>query len=225
MDILMQRYGLTAEDFEKRLLSQIARRITTYKARFVLKKKKMGEYNDLQPSSSSNNNDNNDDELSSANMRNNSIDYTKHQEISSAATSPNAIKNENNISNTKNENGDNNNNNDTSNLMEGVLDKSSSHRYQPKKLPNVNKWNKPDQITHSDVSLVGLDEPNDGGNSNVHPTLAEVDAQEARETAQLAIDKINSYKRSIDDKNSSGHNDSSRNVVDENLINDMDSRR
>ncbi|CAI4044631.1 DNA-binding protein ABF1 SKDI_11G1040 [Saccharomyces kudriavzevii IFO 1802] len=230
LDILMQRYGLTAEDFEKRLLSQIARRITTYKARFVLKKKKMGEYNDLQPSSSSNNNNNNnnnnDDELSNANMRNNSIDYTKHQEISSAGVSSNTTKNENDINNNKNDNtnvNSNNSSNDTSNLMEGVLDKTSSHRYQPKKLPNVNKWNKPDQITHSDVSMVGLDEPNEGGNENVHPTLAEVDAQEARETAQLAIDKIKSYKRSIDDKNRDGYHNSSRNVVDENLINDMDS--
>ncbi|CAI4034655.1 hypothetical protein SMKI_11G1030 [Saccharomyces mikatae IFO 1815] len=226
LDILMQRYGLTAEDFEKRLLSQIARRITTYKARFVLKKKKMGEYNDLQPSSSSNNNNGADDELSNTNMRNNSISYTKHQEISSTGSSSSAIKNENNMTNNKNddnENNSNNNNNDASNLIEGVLDKTPSHRYQTKKMPNVNKWNKPDQITHSDVSMVGLDESNDGADENVHPTLAEVDAQEARETAQLAIDKINSYKRSIDDKNDDDHNNSSRNVVDENLINDMDS--
>ncbi|CAI4528364.1 BDN_1c_G0022090.mRNA.1.CDS.1 [Saccharomyces cerevisiae] len=223
LDILMQRYGLTAEDFEKRLLSQIARRITTYKARFVLKKKKMGEYNDLQPSSSSNNNNNNDGELSGTNLRSNSIDYAKHQEISSAGTSSNTTKNVNNNKNDSNDDNNGNNNNDASNLMESVLDKTSSHRYQPKKMPSVNKWSKPDQITHSDVSMVGLDESNDGGNENVHPTLAEVDAQEARETAQLAIDKINSYKRSIDDKNGDGHNNSSRNVVDENLINDMDS--
>ncbi|CAR22507.1 DNA-binding protein ABF1 [Lachancea thermotolerans CBS 6340] len=44
LDILKERYGLTDQDLDKKLLSHIARRITTYKARFVLKKKKNGTY-------------------------------------------------------------------------------------------------------------------------------------------------------------------------------------
>ncbi|SCU94678.1 LADA_0G10264g1_1 [Lachancea dasiensis] len=44
LDILKERYGLTDHDLDKKLLSHIARRITTYKARFVLKKKKNGTY-------------------------------------------------------------------------------------------------------------------------------------------------------------------------------------
>lgn len=44
LDILKERYGLTDADLDKKLLSHIARRITTYKARFVLKKKKAGTY-------------------------------------------------------------------------------------------------------------------------------------------------------------------------------------
>ena len=44
LDILKERYGLTDAEIDKKLLSQISRRVTTYKARFVLKKKKNGEY-------------------------------------------------------------------------------------------------------------------------------------------------------------------------------------
>lgn len=44
LDILKERYGLSDADIDKKLLSQISRRVTTYKARFVLKKKKNGEY-------------------------------------------------------------------------------------------------------------------------------------------------------------------------------------
>lgn len=44
LDILKERYGLSDADLDKKLLSHIARRITTYKARFVLKKKKAGTY-------------------------------------------------------------------------------------------------------------------------------------------------------------------------------------
>ncbi|CEP60939.1 DNA-binding protein ABF1 LALA0_S02e03114g [Lachancea lanzarotensis] len=44
LDILKERYGLSDHDLDKKLLSHIARRITTYKARFVLKKKKNGTY-------------------------------------------------------------------------------------------------------------------------------------------------------------------------------------
>lgn len=44
LDILKDRYGLTESEIDKKLLSQISRRVTTYKARFVLKKKKNGEY-------------------------------------------------------------------------------------------------------------------------------------------------------------------------------------
>lgn len=44
LDILKERYGLTDADIDKKLLSHISRRVTTYKARFVLKKKKNGEY-------------------------------------------------------------------------------------------------------------------------------------------------------------------------------------
>ena len=52
LDILKERYGLSDQDLDKKLLSHIARRITTYKARFVLKKKKNGTYG-LSPSSMS----------------------------------------------------------------------------------------------------------------------------------------------------------------------------
>ncbi|QLQ78139.1 hypothetical protein HG537_0A03860 [Torulaspora globosa] len=44
LDILKERYGLTEAEIDKKLLSHISRRVTTYKARFVLKKKKNGEY-------------------------------------------------------------------------------------------------------------------------------------------------------------------------------------
>lgn len=44
LDILKERYGLTDAEIDKKLLSQISRRVTTYKARFVLKKKKNGDY-------------------------------------------------------------------------------------------------------------------------------------------------------------------------------------
>lgn len=44
LDILKERYGLTDAEIDKKLLSHISRRVTTYKARFVLKKKKNGEY-------------------------------------------------------------------------------------------------------------------------------------------------------------------------------------
>ncbi|CCH62788.1 hypothetical protein TBLA_0I01280 [Henningerozyma blattae CBS 6284] len=44
LDILRQRYGLTIHDLDKKLISSISRKVTTYKARFVLKKKKSGEY-------------------------------------------------------------------------------------------------------------------------------------------------------------------------------------
>lgn len=44
LDILKERYGLAESEVDKKLLSQISRRVTTYKARFVLKKKKSGEY-------------------------------------------------------------------------------------------------------------------------------------------------------------------------------------
>ncbi|QLG72613.1 hypothetical protein HG535_0D03210 [Zygotorulaspora mrakii] len=44
LDILKERYGLTDADIDKKLLSHISRRVTTYKARFVLKKKKNGDY-------------------------------------------------------------------------------------------------------------------------------------------------------------------------------------
>lgn len=44
LDILKERYGLTDSEIDKKLLSHISRRVTTYKARFVLKKKKNGEY-------------------------------------------------------------------------------------------------------------------------------------------------------------------------------------
>lgn len=53
-DILKQRYSLTENDLDKKLISQISRRVTTYKARFVLKKKKIGQYG--IPSGGSNNN-------------------------------------------------------------------------------------------------------------------------------------------------------------------------
>lgn len=48
-DILKQRYGLTEDDLDKKLVSSISRRVTTYKARFVLKKKKKGEYGKPYP--------------------------------------------------------------------------------------------------------------------------------------------------------------------------------
>lgn len=44
LDILKERYGLADSEIDKKLLSHISRRVTTYKARFVLKKKKSGEY-------------------------------------------------------------------------------------------------------------------------------------------------------------------------------------
>lgn len=44
LDIIKQRYGLTEAEMDKKMLSNIARRVTTYKARFVLKRKKDGVY-------------------------------------------------------------------------------------------------------------------------------------------------------------------------------------
>ncbi|CDO94467.1 unnamed protein product [Kluyveromyces dobzhanskii CBS 2104] len=44
LDIIKQRYGLTETEMDKKMLSNIARRVTTYKARFVLKRKKDGVY-------------------------------------------------------------------------------------------------------------------------------------------------------------------------------------
>ncbi|AGO10405.1 AaceriABL051Wp [[Ashbya] aceris (nom. inval.)] len=44
LEIIKERYGLTDQELDKKLLAQIARRITTYKARFVLKRKKQGPY-------------------------------------------------------------------------------------------------------------------------------------------------------------------------------------
>lgn len=44
LDILKERYGLTDAEIDKKLLSHISRRVTTYKARFVLKKKRNGNY-------------------------------------------------------------------------------------------------------------------------------------------------------------------------------------
>lgn len=49
LDILKHRYHLGPEDITKKFISLISRRVTTYKARFVLKKKKMGEYRDIDP--------------------------------------------------------------------------------------------------------------------------------------------------------------------------------
>ncbi|CCD26402.1 uncharacterized protein NDAI_0H02280 [Naumovozyma dairenensis CBS 421] len=45
VDIIKARYGLAHEYFTKRYCSLIARRVTTYKARFVLKMKRNGTYN------------------------------------------------------------------------------------------------------------------------------------------------------------------------------------
>lgn len=42
LDIIKARYDLLDSDITKKFLSQIARRVTTYKARFVLRKKKYG---------------------------------------------------------------------------------------------------------------------------------------------------------------------------------------
>ncbi|KAH7584937.1 ARS-binding factor 1 [Nakaseomyces glabratus] len=42
LDIIKARYDLMDSDITKKFLSQIARRVTTYKARFVLRKKKYG---------------------------------------------------------------------------------------------------------------------------------------------------------------------------------------
>lgn len=44
IDIIKQRYGLTDNELDKKMLGHIARRVTTYKARFVLKRKKDGIY-------------------------------------------------------------------------------------------------------------------------------------------------------------------------------------
>lgn len=44
LEIIKERYGLTDQELDKKLLAQIARRITTYKARFVLKRKKQTLY-------------------------------------------------------------------------------------------------------------------------------------------------------------------------------------
>ncbi|CCF55503.1 hypothetical protein KAFR_0A00650 [Kazachstania africana CBS 2517] len=44
LDIIKSRYNLMDEDITKKFISLISRRVTTYKARFVLKKKRIGEY-------------------------------------------------------------------------------------------------------------------------------------------------------------------------------------
>ena len=49
LDILKHRYHLGPEDINKKFISLISRRVTTYKARFVLKKKRSGEYRDIDP--------------------------------------------------------------------------------------------------------------------------------------------------------------------------------
>lgn len=46
LDIIKQRYHLSDNDISRKFISLISRRVTTYKARFVLKKKKIGEYQD-----------------------------------------------------------------------------------------------------------------------------------------------------------------------------------
>lgn len=46
LDIIKQRYHIDDKSITKEFLSLISRRVTTYKARFVLKKKKMGQYHD-----------------------------------------------------------------------------------------------------------------------------------------------------------------------------------
>ena len=46
LDIIKQRYHIDDKSITKGFLSSISRRVTTYKARFVLKKKKMGLYHD-----------------------------------------------------------------------------------------------------------------------------------------------------------------------------------
>ncbi|KAG0668624.1 Abf1p [Maudiozyma exigua] len=51
LTIIKKRYHLIDEDLNKKFKSLISRRVTTYKARFVLKKKKTGEYRDLNPDS------------------------------------------------------------------------------------------------------------------------------------------------------------------------------
>lgn len=51
LDIIKHRYHLINEDITKKFTSLISRRVTTYKARFVLKKKKLGEYRDVNPDS------------------------------------------------------------------------------------------------------------------------------------------------------------------------------
>lgn len=50
LDIIKKRYGVTDDYLDKQFLGLIARRVTTYKARFVIKKKKAGV---LKPTSSS----------------------------------------------------------------------------------------------------------------------------------------------------------------------------
>lgn len=61
LDIIKDRYNLVNEDLNKKFISLISRRVTTYKARFVLKKKKTGDYKNpngetYQPPEDSNNN-------------------------------------------------------------------------------------------------------------------------------------------------------------------------
>lgn len=51
LDIIKHRYHLVDEDITKKFISLISRRVTTYKARFVLKKKKVGEYRNINPDS------------------------------------------------------------------------------------------------------------------------------------------------------------------------------
>ncbi|CCK70511.1 DNA-binding protein ABF1 KNAG_0E02510 [Huiozyma naganishii CBS 8797] len=49
LEIIKRRYHLSDDDISKKFTSLISRRVTTYKARFVLKKKKMGEYKPTTP--------------------------------------------------------------------------------------------------------------------------------------------------------------------------------
>lgn len=50
LDIIKERYHLDDKYIDKKYISLISRRVTTYKARFVLKKKKLGEYQEHSPS-------------------------------------------------------------------------------------------------------------------------------------------------------------------------------
>ena len=90
LDIIKQRYHLTDNEISRKFISLISRRVTTYKARFVLKKKKMGEYQD----------------------HNSNIHMLQQsQSTLSPPTSP-STKNSN-----SNSNNNNNNNSDTNNAL------------------------------------------------------------------------------------------------------------